>query len=75
MNIKRGDLLEPINLWNRTERVRKLANPTEALDVRYDQRGCQTGIMVNVRFVNGGETWLDSAWFIPQNAPMKDDER
>lgn len=65
LNIKTGDKLDPIGLWNASERVRKLLYPTEVLDVRHEG-GCQTGVMLKVRFTNGAEGYLDAGWF---NAP------
>jgi hypothetical protein len=60
--IQPGDMLYPLGLWNATERTRKLAYPTEVLDVRHEV-GCQTGVMLRVRFENGTESYLDAGWF------------
>lgn len=65
VNVKIGDMLDPLGLWNASERVRKLTYPTEVLDVLH-QRGCQTGVLLKVRFTNGAESYLDAGWF---NAP------
>ena len=65
LTVKRGDMLDPIGLWNASERARKLAYPTEVLDVRHE-RGCQTGVLLKVRFLSGAEAYLDAGWF---NAP------
>jgi hypothetical protein len=60
--IKKGDMLAPLEKWNKREKNDKLSTPTEILGVRKEW-GCQTGTMVKVRFENGGEAWLDAAWF------------
>lgn len=63
MTIEPGDMLEPLSIWNDTDSIRKLASPTKILDVQYKQIGCQSGIMLKVRFLNGTETYLDADWF------------
>ena len=67
LTVKRGDMLDPIGLWNASERARKLAYPTEVLDVRHE-RGCQTGVLLKVRFLSGAEAYLDAGWFNAPNA-------
>ena len=69
LKVKRGDMLDPIGLWNASERSRKLAYPTEVLDVRHE-RGCQTGVLLKVRFLSGAEAYLDAGWFNAPNAEV-----
>lgn len=63
LTVRGGDLLEPHWTWNATEPHRKLSCPTEALEVRLE-RGCQTGVLIRVRFLNGDEADLDAGWFV-----------
>ena len=65
LTIKAGDMLDPIDIWNSTERFRKLTCPTEVIEVHHE-RGCQTGVLIKVKFTSGAEAYLDAAWF---NAP------
>ena len=66
--VMRGDRLEPIPLWNKTERPENhLVTPTEILDVMTGQ-SCESGIMLRVATKNGRERWLDSGWFVAHNA-------
>lgn len=63
LNIKAGDMVTPVPLWNRTERPRRqIESPTEVIDVLRDNH-CQTGVMVTVRTKGGDLIALDAAWF------------
>lgn len=64
MTVRPGDMLDPLGLWNATERTRKLAYPTVVIDVKRAQ--CETGVLLKVRDVTGAEHWLSAGWF---NAP------
>lgn len=62
--IRVGDMLNPDPLWNQTERPQhRLAAPTRVLGVS-QQRICETGVMLKVREVGGGERWLSAGWFL-----------
>ena len=65
--VRCGDLLNPIPLWNRTERTEhQLPIPTKVLDVRLKQN-CESGVLLKVATKNGSERWLDSNWFVTPN--------
>jgi hypothetical protein len=65
MGIAVGDELTPDPRWNATEqRWRKLATPTIVLGVSREH-GCQTGVMLTIRFASGQPGCLDAGWFYP----------
>ena len=57
-----GDRLTPNEEWNRTERTRKLPDVITVDSIRHECRS-QTGVMVEVIFLNGTTAWLDLGWF------------
>ena len=67
--VKVGDLIVPDNVWNRSERVNKLATPTEVFGVK--EAVCETGILFRVRYLSGTEVWLSAGWFMP---PIKENK-
>lgn len=61
-NVKAGDMLNPIPLWNSTEREPNcLPDPVEVLDV-IESRS-QSGVLFKVRTKGGYVRNLDAAWF------------
>jgi hypothetical protein len=61
-DLRRGDILRPSTLWNKTERWRKLPETITVTDIR-QVTGSQTGVLLRVDFINGGDAWLDAGWF------------
>ena len=62
-DLKAGDMLRPIPLWNHTERAGNcMDSPTRVLSV---QRGVpsQSGTTVEIQTKNGNRRCLDVAWF------------
>lgn len=58
-----GDSVEPDPLWNKSERERKLPPSVKVLEIQ-NAAGSQTGVLWRVRFLTGGEAWLDAGWFL-----------
>lgn len=62
-DIKVGDVLTPLAIWNKTERpTNRLPATCEVLDVDHEAYS-QTRTVVKVTNVRGAPDWLDSAWF------------
>lgn len=61
-NVKPGDMLHPVPLWNQTERGPNcLPVPVEVLDVI--DANSQSGVLFAVRTKGGYVRNLDAAWF------------
>ena len=60
-NLKLGDNLIPDQLWNETERYRKLPPMVEVLGLK--KAPSDHGVMILVKFKHGGTTWLSVGWF------------
>jgi len=60
--VRAGDSVTVDPLWNKTERVRKLQDPTTVEAIKHGQAS-QSGTMFLVRFKNGDSDWLDAEWF------------
>lgn len=59
--VKVGDMLRPIQAWNKSERgPNRIPVPTEVLSIT--RTPSQSGIMFLVR-ANSGDVMLDAAWF------------
>lgn len=67
INVKVGQKLRPIPLWNQDERgPNRLAAPTEIFDIKREYWS-QSGIMFKVKTKDGSMLWLDAAWFEPHS--------
>lgn len=67
--VKPGDVVMPLPLWNQTERKpNHLASATKVLEVK--EAVSQTGILFKVASLNGQAQWLDAGWFIGKQTPQ-----
>lgn len=63
LQIKAGDSLSPIPLWNQTERPpNRLPSVTPVLEVV--RATSQTGVLLRVKNLGGNDQWLDAGWFV-----------
>lgn len=61
-NIQAGDMIVPDPEWNKSERNRKLHNPTRVEAV--GQWNGQTGFKFTVKTTRGFSVDLDAGWFL-----------
>lgn len=66
--VKPGDVVKPLPLWNQTERKpNHLASATKVLAIK--EATSQTGFLFKVASLNGQEQWLDAGWFSGKQTP------